>query len=102
VFSPFPYLGESVALCLVRHLKGHIAWVERLYSASHEARASSQALRGWELYRMTIAMAKRLLRAEGLEIMDPSNWCVPTDVAKWPIVGESLSRHAWSLLRESR
>lgn len=98
-FAPFHLLGERAALWLYRRTRGRrgLGWRER-YVAS--AGGYARAYHSYGLHPVTIARARSLIRAGGLEILDLSTRFLPFNTARWGPLGEVLTWHAQFVLRK--
>lgn len=99
-YAPYHYLGERVALRLVRHQTVLPNWVSRMHHASEAPTSFADLYRGWGLYRMTIRRFRRLLRQTTFAIIDISTRYMPVSFIRWPGVGELLTWHAQFLLKK--
>jgi SAM-dependent methyltransferase len=99
-FAPFHYLGDRLAIRLVRQEQRHPEWVRDLFKVSQKPSSFAETFQGWGLYKMTIAKARRLLASSGLELMNTSTRYMPVSAIRWPGVGEVLTWHAQFLLRK--
>jgi SAM-dependent methyltransferase len=97
-FSPFHYLGESLAMRLARRHSRHPQWVRDRYKISPSPRSFSETYQDWGLYKMTVAKAKRLIYSSGLKMVNMSTRYLPMSMIRWPILGEILTWHAQFLL----
>jgi SAM-dependent methyltransferase len=96
-FAPFHYLGEKMALRLLR--RRHVpAWVQDVYPVHQEATGFSDLFAGWGLFRMTVRKFRRLLRSSDLRCLDMSARYLPVSFIRWPWIGEVLTWHAQFLL----
>jgi len=101
-FSPFHYLGERIAIRLVRRHITKLNWVRQLYRFPERARSFSEVYSRWGLYRMTIHKFRRLLSRTGLVCLDISTRYMPVSFASWPLIGEILTWHVQFLLAKPR
>jgi len=101
-FAPFHYLGERLALRLVRRRAGVPDWVRRLYNVPEESRSFSDLYPGWGLYKMTIRKFRRLLSNTGLVCLNISTRHLPFSFVRWPLLGEILTWHAQFLLAKPK
>jgi SAM-dependent methyltransferase len=99
-FAPFHYLGERLAIRLVSQEQRHPEWVRDLFEVSLKPNSFAETYRGWGLYKMTIAKARRLLASSGFELVNMSTRYLPFSAIRWPGVGEVLTWHAQFLLRK--
>lgn len=97
-FAPFHYLGERLALRLVR--RHHIipAWVRELYGSPDEVKSFANLYKGWGLYKMTIRKFRRLLSRTDLVCVNMATRYMPVSFVRWPVMGELLTWHAQFLL----
>jgi SAM-dependent methyltransferase len=99
-YSPFHYLGQKMAMRIVRHKRGMPEWVDQLYHATDQVTSFSNLYRGWGLYIMTIRKFRRLLASTGFQLVEMSTRYMPTSFIRWPVAGEFLTWHAQFLLRK--
>ncbi|MGD2166369.1 MAG: class I SAM-dependent methyltransferase [Anaerolineae bacterium] len=99
-FSPFHYLGESWAIRLKGQLRRSPEWVGDIYQVSPDPDSFSGIYQDWGLFKMTIAKARGLIKASGLETVDLSTRYLPISLIRWPILGEILTWHAQFLLKK--
>lgn len=97
-FAPFHYLGEKIAIRLVKRQRVVPDWVKQLYSASENPASFADLYRGWGLYKMTIGKMRRLIAQTGLACKDMSTRYLPISFIRWPVLGEFLTWHAQFLL----
>lgn len=96
-FAPFHYLGERIALRIVRRRKRR-EWEQRLYDVSMQPQSFADLFRRWGLYKMTIAQFRRLLNGSSLRCRDLSTRYFPISFIRVPWIGEVLTWHAQCLL----
>jgi len=99
-FSPYHYLGESLALRLAARRAAPPEWVHRVQQEAAGPRTFENLYRGWGLYRMTIRRMRRLLAGTGWERVDLSTRYLPVSLVRWPLLGELFTWHAQFLLRK--
>lgn len=99
-FSPFHYLGEDWALRLKGRRMKTPQWVSNLYHVSPAPRSFSETYGDWGLFKMTVAKARRLVRASDFRVIDISARYLPVSFIRWPVLGEILTWHAQFLLRK--
>lgn len=97
-YSPFHYLGESIALRLVRRQNRMPAWVRRLYNAPENIRSFSEMYQGWGLHKMTIKKFRTLVKGTSLAYKGVSTRYMPVSFIRWPVLSEILSWHAQFIL----
>ena len=97
-FAPFHYLGERLAMRLVRRKHVVPDWVSQLYASTEDPKDFSDLYRGWGLYKMTIRKFRGLVAGSGLTCLDVSTRYLPVSFVRWPILGEFLTWHAQFLL----
>ena len=101
-FSPFHYLGERIAIRIVRHSAKVPGWVRQFYDLPEKTSSFSEAYGRWGLHKMTIAKFRRLLSSTKLVCLDTSTRYMPINFSGWPLVGEVLTWHAQFLLAKPR
>lgn len=99
-YAPFHYLGERVALKLIRHHRVLPEWVIKMHMATEQPQSFAKLYKGWGLYRMTIWKFRSLLRHTNFVLCDISTRYWPVSFVRWPIVGEVLTWHAQFLLKK--
>lgn len=101
-FAPFHYLGEKWAMRLVgaRRWRSHPDWARKLYKVAETPTSFASTYDDWGLFVMTVAKARRLIGASGLELINLSTRYLPASLIRWPILGELLTWHAQFLLRK--
>ena len=101
-FAPFHYLGERLALRLIRRRAVVPDWIRQLYNVPEESHSFSDLYRGWGLYKMTIRKFRRLLLNTGLVCLNTSTRYMPISFVHWPLLGEVLTWHAQFLLTKPK
>ena len=99
-YAPYHYLGEKVALRMVRHRSVLPDWVSSMHHASEAPASFAELYQGWGLYHMTIARFRRLLRQTRFDLLDVSTRYMPMSFVRWPVIGELLTWHAQFLLKK--
>ncbi len=97
-FAPFHYLGERLALRLVRRRSVVPDWIYRYYALPDQAISFAHLSEGWGLYKTTIRKFRRLVGLTRLKCVNISTRYMPLSFVRWPIVGEVLTWHAQFLL----
>jgi SAM-dependent methyltransferase len=97
-FAPFHYLGERLALRLVRRRAVVPAWVYQLYNLPEQPASFAHLSDGWGLYKLTIHKFRRLLAQTQLRCRDVSTRYFPVSFIRWPLLGEILTWHAQFLV----
>jgi SAM-dependent methyltransferase len=100
-YSPFHYLGERLALRLLRNRIKYQDWVSCWQAPVRDAHAFSELYAGWGLYRMTIRRFRNLIHQTNFILMDASTRYLPINTVQWPLLGEVLTWHAQFLLRKA-
>lgn len=99
-FSPFHYLGETLAIKLSRRDRKIPEWLRKYYDIRLSAPSFAATYKGWGLYQMTIARARRLIKESGLTIRHIGTRYVPVNLAAIPILGEILAWHVQMILEK--
>ncbi len=100
-FAPFHYLGERLALRLLRRRAVVPAWVYQFYNLPEHSDSFAQLSEGWGLYKMTIHKFRRLLARTPLVCREVSTRYFPISFVRWPVLGEILTWHAQFLVVKS-
>lgn len=99
-FSPFHYLGESLAMRMINRDRKIPDWVRQFYNVPLKAGSFRSTYDGFGLYQMTIHKFRNLVKDTDLIIFNSSTRYFPISFVRWPIIGEVLTWHAQFLLRK--
>ncbi len=97
-FSPFHYLGERLAMRLVRRHRVVPEWVYQFYNLPEQPSSFANLSQGWGLYKMTIRKFHRLVAGTKLVCVNMSTRYLPVSFVRWPLLGEILTWHAQFIL----
>lgn len=99
-YAPFHYLGEKLAMRLVKRKHVIPPWVKELYPVNDDPKSFGDLYKGWGLYKMTISKMKSLLASNSLVCIDISTRYFPLGFARWPWLGELLTWHVQFLVKK--
>jgi ubiquinone/menaquinone biosynthesis C-methylase UbiE len=97
-YAPFHYLGERLAMRLVRRRSVVPQWVYQYYDLAEQPTSFAELSAGWGLYRMTIRKFRRLAARTQLKLVNVSTRYWPISFIRWPLLGEVLTWHAQFIL----
>jgi SAM-dependent methyltransferase len=97
-YAPFHYLGQKLALRLVKHRSALPDWVSQMHQANAAPSSFADLYRGWGLYRMTVRRFLRLVSHTRFRLINLSTRYLPVSFIRWPLLGEVLTWHAQFLL----
>lgn len=97
-YAPFHYLGERLAMRLVRRRAVVPQWVYQYYGLAEKPTSFAELSAGWGLYHMTIHKFKRLAARTNLKMVNISTRYLPVSFIRWPLLCEVLTWHAQFIL----
>lgn len=97
-YAPFHYLGERLAMRLVRRRSVVPGWVASYYGLVEQPTSFATLSAGWGLYHMTIRKFRRLAAHSRLRLVNMSTRYFPVSFIRWPFLGEVLTWHAQFIL----